>query len=102
MLGVILWRKRTFKGRFLLRREFKDLLEIMAYDSSSSESSNEDEDMDLLFLPPSLPTQVDRLAWARGGNFSRQTVYHVEKNSGGEAPGSAQSARAKISSIYDY
>ena len=62
MLGVILYRKCTFNGRFLLRREFKDFLEIMAYDSSNSETSNEDEDMGLLFyhlvFPPKPPRQA--------------------------------------------
>ena len=36
VLRVIFQRKRAFNERFLLRHEFKDILEIIAYDSSSS------------------------------------------------------------------
>ena len=61
VLQVIFQRKRAFNERFLLRHEFKDILEIIAYDSSSK-SSSKDKDINFLFyhlaFPPKPPHQV--------------------------------------------
>ena len=59
------------KTTFILRHEFKDLVEIMAYDSSSSESSSEDEDMDLLVYYIAFPLKLPCQMHVSLDNFSK-------------------------------
>ena len=54
----------------ILRREFKDLIEFMAYDSSSSDSSSEDEDMDLVFYYIAFPLKSPRQKHVSLDDFS--------------------------------